>query len=391
MDQGLSSRFRIKPNVFHIFMNEKGNSRMKISNSAKYVIGVSAAVAVLAGCTSTGGSQLAPTGSSAAPGIYQTMGGNHKVDPSRVLVVPGIVKPKFHKVPNVKQMKPNCCAHVRILYVTDAFGGSSQLGAVYAFDYKSGASLGTLAQPPEGWDTVQGACGDNHGNVYFANTARSTIDEYTHGGSFVTALSDPNQYPVGCAYDKTTGNLAVDNYLSVSLGAGSLAIYNSGVLQNTYSVPGIFKVYFNAYEGNTGTLWLDGSSSSGVFQYDSFSSGTFTPWPITGGSIRFPGGVFWSAKTRSMNVGDQFTFSAPTFYQVSDTGAITGSTVTTCTQPSAMCDIVQPTVKGRGLVGPDVGLIQANQFPYPAGGSATLNYPASYVAPIGSVVSPNVP
>ena len=33
---------------------------MKISNSAKYFISVSAAVALLAGCTSSGGSQLAP-------------------------------------------------------------------------------------------------------------------------------------------------------------------------------------------------------------------------------------------------------------------------------------------------------------------------------------------
>ncbi len=53
---------------------------MKISNSAKYVIGVSAAVALLAGCTSSGGSQLAPGGAMTPSGVHQTMGGNHKVD-----------------------------------------------------------------------------------------------------------------------------------------------------------------------------------------------------------------------------------------------------------------------------------------------------------------------
>jgi len=362
---------------------------MKISNSAKYVISVSAAVALLAGCTSSGGSQLAPTGGMTSNGAHQTMGGNHKVDLSSTLVTPKSVKAFLHKVPNTKQIKPNCCALQKTVFISDAFGGSSFTGAIYAFDYVTGAALGSLAAPPEGFLEVQGGCSDNNGNVYFANTGLSTVDEYSHSGTYIATLSDPGQFPVGCAYDKTTGNLAVDNIVNTSGGPGSLSIYNGGTLQNTYSVPNMTRVYFNGYEGNTGTLWLDGSDSSGIFQYDSFVGGTFTPVSISGGSILFPGTVAWSGKTKWMNVGDQDTFSAPTFYQVDDSGNIVGSTVTTCTQVSDFCDIVQAAIKGPGLVGPDAALLSANRFAYPAGGSPVLNYPASYSQPIGSAVSPN--
>ena len=148
--------------------------------------------------------------------------------------------------------------------------------------------------------------------MYIVNTEESTIDEYNHSGTYVASLSDPGQFPVGCAYDRSTGNLAVSNIINTSGGPGSISIFSGGVLQNTYFPPNMTRVYFLGYEGGTGTLWLDGSNSSSGFQYDSFSGGTFTPVAITGGTIGFPGTVAWSAKTHSMNVGDQDTFSAPT-------------------------------------------------------------------------------
>jgi len=364
---------------------------MKISNSAKYVISVSAAVALLAGCTSSGGSQLAPTGGLTPNGVHQTMGGNHKVDLSMTLVTPKSVKPYLHKVPNMKRVPRGCCALQKTLFVSDAFGGSSFTGAIYMFDYVTGAALGSVAPPPEGFLEVQGGCSDNAGNAYFTNTAMSTIDEYTHSGTYVATLADPGQYPVGCSFDRTTGDLAVTNIVNTSGGPGSVSIFSGGSLQNTYFPPNMSRVYFDGYQGNTGLLWVDGSDSSGAFQYDSFSGGTFTNVPISGGSILFPGTVLWSVNKTvggSMIVGDQDTFSAPTFYQVSSTGQITGSTVTTCTQVSNICDIVEGTTKGPGLVGPDAILLTANRFAFPAGGAPVLNYPASYSQPIGAAISP---
>ena len=364
---------------------------MKISNSAKYAIGVLAAVALLAGCTGNGGSQLTPSGNGMAPSSQKTMGANHKVSASETLITPRNVKPNLsRKVTNEKLMKPNCCALQKTLFVTDAFGGSSFTGAVYAFDYNTGASLGQVAAPPEGFLEVQGACADTSGNVYFANTEMSTIDEYNHSGTFVTALSDPGQFPAGCAYDKASGNLAVSNIITVSGGPGSVSIYNGGVLQNTYTPPNMNKVFFLGYQAKTSTLWLSGLESSSIFEYDSMSpSGSFTNVGVHGASVGFPGMVQWSAATAWMNVADQDTFSAPTIYQVDGSGNVQGSTVTTCTQISDFCDPVQMTIKGPGLVEPDALAVAANRFAYPAGGGPVMNYPASYVEPIGSAVSPN--
>lgn len=362
---------------------------MRIPRSFTYVVGVSAAVALLAGCSGNG-SQLSG-GSSVVPDLHQTMGSNHKITLRDTLVTPPIVRTKFHAVSAVKRVKPNCCAYTKTLFISDAFGGTAFTGSIYMFDFKSGALLGSVAPPPEGFDEVQGGCNDKSGNVYFANTAMSTVDEYNHSGAYVATIADPGEFPVGCSYDRSTGNLAVSNIVDSSGGPGSVSIYHDGVFQNQYFPANMARVFFLGYEAGTGTLWLDGSDSSGFFQYDSFSGGTFTPVPITGGSIGFPGMVQWSALTKTMNVGDQDTFSAPTFYQVSDAGAITGSTVTQCTQPSGFCDIDQAVLKGKGVFGPDAAALQVNKFAYPGGGASELSYDAPYVEPIGSAVSPDVP
>lgn len=363
---------------------------MKISNSAKHVIGVSATVALLAGCTSSGGPSLAPTGNSMTSGaVHQEISSNSKADLSLTRVTPFSVKPNFHKVPNVKVIEPNCCALTKTLFVTDGYGGPSFLGSVFVFSFPAGALLGTLPAPPEGWSGPQGACLDQNGNVYFANTEMSTIDEYSHNGVFIQALSDHGQFPVGCAFDRSTGNLAVSNIIDMSGGPGGISIYRGGVLQNTFSVPNMERVYFIGYQAKTGILWLGGSDSSGFFQYDSFRGGTFANVGVHGATIGFPGTVQWSAKTQRMNVGDQDTFTAPTLYQVDDRGNVVGSTVTQCEQSSDFCDIAQGFIKGPRLAAPDGINLSADLFPYPAGGSPEVVISGMFEQPLGAVVSPD--
>ena len=343
-----------------------------------------ASLAILAACTSSGGSQLAPGDAVTPSGAHQTMGGNQNVDLS---LTPPSVRPHFHKVPNVKVIKPNCCALAKTLFVVDGYG--ENYGEVDVFTFPTGALLGSLPAPPEGWAAPIGACADKSGNVYIANIRISTIDEYSHSGAYIATLADPGQYPDGCAYDRTTGNLAVANEINGSGGPGSISIYHDGVLQHNYVANNMSRVYFLGYEGSTGRLWLDGSNSTVGFQYDSFRGGKFTPVTISGGTIGFPGMVQWSAKTKSMNVGDQDTFSAPTIYQVSNTGQITGATVTQCASPSDFCDIVQGFIKGSRLVGPDAVNDSVGIFPYPSGGQPEVVISGTVGQTIGSVVSPD--
>ena len=346
--------------------------------SVKRLARICAAAIFFAGCSS-GGPQLSPSGNAATPASY--------------LVAIRGAGPSVHPNLAMHSIAPNCCAYAKTLFVTETIGGSTSNGDVQLFTYPDGAYVGQVPAPPEGWSQPQGECVDNHGNVYVANTSVSTVDEYSHDGTFVQALADASQYPVSCAFDRTSGNLAVANIISVTGAPGSISIYHGGVLQNTYPVANMARVYFVGYAGGAGTLWLDGSNSSGTFQYDSFSGGTFTPVPISGGTIGFPGNVQWSAKTKSMNVGDQSIFANPTVYRVSPMGHITGSMVMTCSTPSG-CSVAGYFIKGPNLVmaGATAGSGAVLIYPYPAGGdpSKIITNPnltgASFV-----VVSPNAP
>jgi len=282
-------------------------------------------------------------------------------------------------------------AHQKTLFVVGTFGRSNR-ETVYAFDYETGKNLGQLAPPPEGWNGPEGACVDSGGNVYFTNTNASTIDEFAHGGTYVATISDPGQYPVACSYDATNGDLAVSNIISSSGGPGSVSLFKAGMLQNTYYPPNMFRVYFLGYQGSTGTLWVDGSNSSGTFEYDSFRAGVFTPVPIVGASIGFPGGVAWSTKTRTMNVGDQDTFSAPTVYQVTPDGKVTGSTVFDCQLPSNICDVTEFAIKGPGIVaGGAAKRGAAALYAYPTGGSPIRIYGPKLSTGGAVAISPEVP
>lgn len=346
--------------------------------------------ALLTGCATSGSSQLAPSDGGATGQRPPTPGRSRAVDLSQTLVVPRSVQPNFRRrVGDERIVQPNCCALQKTLFISDSFGGSSFTGALYMFDYVKGTALGQVAAPPEGFTEVQGGCSDDNGNVYFANTGMSTVDEFNHSGTYVATLQDPGQFPVGCSYDRSSGDLAVSNIIDTSGGPGSFSIFKNGVLQRTYYPPNLERVYFLAYEGKTGVLWIDGSNSSGLFAFDKFSDGTFTQVVLHGATIGFPGGLQWSAQTKTMVLGDQDTFSAPTFYWVDDDGNVVGRTVLQCDQTSDFCDIVQATIKGSGIVGPDAIDLGAARFPFSAGGAPVLEYSAPFVQPVGSAVSPN--
>ncbi len=336
------------------------------------------AVSVLfAGCAG-GGSPFSPNANPA------------NVDLSRTLLTPRVVNPAPRNVPSVYRIRPNCCAYSKTLFVTDAFGGSSFTGAVYAFDYPSGTLLGTLPAPPEGWSEVQGACVDKSGNAYFANTALSTIDEYSHSGTFIATLSDPNQFPVSCAFDRSTGNLAVSNIIDTSGGPGSITIYNAGVLQNTYYPPNMSRVYSSGYEAGTGTLWLSGSNSGSLSVFDTFAGGVFTPFTIQGGSFQVGGGFQWSALTKSMNAGGATGSNQTALLHVSPSMKVVGATVLHCGR--SFCPVVEYFIKGPRVTIIDARDLDVLMFDYPAGGHPIKKIAgAPFVQPIGVVVSPNVP
>ena len=332
------------------------------------------AAASFAGCAG-GGSPLAPSANRV------------NVDFSQTLLSPRVAISHLGTISAVRQIEPGCCARAKTLFVSDAFGGSSFTGAVYAFEYPSGKLLGTLPAPPEGFSEPQGECVDDKGDVYVDNTALSTIDEYSHGGAFVETLADPGQFPVNCSFDPSTGNLAVANIFSSSGGPGNLAIYNGGVLLNTYYPPNTSSVSAIAYRARSGILWLAVGQSSGVFTYDTFSGGTFAAFTIQTGKNHLGNGMQSSALTQSMNISGTTASGQTAIFQVS-AGKITGKTILDCTgNPSAPCGDVAFFIKGPRVTVTDAVRLSASMYRFPAGGHPIHVFSASFTQPIGVAVS----
>jgi hypothetical protein len=349
---------------------------MKLPQLAKCALGVTAATALLAGCNSGTSSQLAPT-VGAQGGALKAPAHDAKFAQLTTVVSPK-ARVRLRQVTGTHAIKPNCCAHAKTLFISDAGTNEIQM-----FDFPSNTYIGQVAAPPEGFSEPQGMCSDNKGNVYLANTGVSSIDEFSHDGTYVRTLSDAGQYPVGCAFDKSTGNLAVSNITNTGGGTGTIGIFtNASGTPTDFAGGGFQRFYFLAYMGKTGVLYFDGENSSDVLAYGSLSNGTITPIPIIGATLEFPGSVNYSAKTMSMNIGDQDT---SVLYQISTTGAITGSTPLT-----GAIDVVQGTIKGSNFIGPDVENQDVGIYAYPQGGSPKSTLSGYFSEPIGSAISPDI-
>lgn len=362
---------------------------MMITNAAKYALGVAAAAALLAGCSSSGtGSQFAPS-----TGSGQTSMAKHPVS-AKLLQEVSTLNPKtiqrFGQHTGYKPVhfvKPNCCAYAKTSFITDAEGGPSYTGAAYMFDFKTGDLLGQLSAPPEGFFEPQGACSDKSGNVWITNTAELTIDQYSHDGTYIQTLSDSGGFPAGCSVNKKNGDLLVTNILNASEGTpGNIMVYaNASGSGTQLAVPSsMLRPFFVGYTPS-GVAYISGENPSYGFAAASYSNGTVSAVTLSGAPIEFPGSVAWSGKTKTINFGDQDT---SIFYQIDPaTNTATGTTDLQC----SYCDIVQATIKGPTLVGPNAGGEDAINFNWPSGTAGVTYSGASFIQPIGSAVSPDVP
>jgi hypothetical protein len=338
-------------------MKEKGKvSLMKISSTAKYALGVTAAAAMLAGCSS-GASSLAPT--------TPTMGAqaSHGAAANNFTAQIGLkgITVDAHPIANPDKKAG------QLLYIADS--GTNEVETFAWPKPKTGAALsGSFSEP-------QGECADTKGNVYIANTGESNILEYT-GTKLTNTIADSGQYPVGCSVD-SKGDLAVSNIISTADGPGSITIFAGGKgTGKNFAVTGLSRVYFLAYDKTT--LWVSGESSSSTVAFASVNAkGKSTNKPITGGSISFPGGVQFDGK--NVTLGDQ---DGAVVYQMKKF-AIVSSTPLTGSVDVVSYWIDQPT---STLIAPDAGAAAVEIYKYPAGGSATQTL-TGFSEPIGATVS----
>jgi hypothetical protein len=249
------------------------------------------------------------------------------------------------------------------------------------FGFPSNKYIGQVAAPPEGFGLPEGMCSDDKGDVYVPNGGEFTIDEFAHDGTFIRSLSDTGEYTISCAFDRSSGDLAVSSETNVENGPGSIQIYaKASGSPTTYTSSSFARFFFLGYMGKTGVLYLDGQNNSNQFAYGCFIKGKIKPIAITGKTIKYPGTVAYSAKTHSMNVGDQL---AAVLYQISPTGKVTGSTPL-----AGSTDILVGTIKGSRFIAPDSGSGVVRIYPYPGGGNPQSTISKHLSDPVGSAVSP---
>jgi hypothetical protein len=329
---------------------------MSLHEMGKHALSVAAAAALLAGCSNGSAPQFAPTS-----------GANIVPDQRSIRI--GVVTKQLHGI------KPNCCDYIRTLFITDFAANAVQM-----FAFPSNAYMGQLSPPPEGFSAPAGACSDNKGNVFITNSQNETIDEFAHDGKYLKTLHDSGQYPIACAFDRTTGKLAVSNSTTTSQGQGSISIYGDAKGRPTvHSDPDIQKMFYLGYQGDTGVLFVDGQGNSG---YASLYGGILKNIKISGATIGFPGTVAYSEVTRTMNIGDQI---AKVLYQVSPTGHLTHPM-----QLTNSGDIIQGTIKGPRFVGPDGGSGGVEIYKYPQGGTPESTIYGYFTEPFGSAISQTV-
>jgi DNA-binding beta-propeller fold protein YncE len=192
---------------------------MKSFGLSKYALGGGVAVALLAGC---GGSQLPIATSGVAPqsdAVAAELGGSWIASNT---------------------------AKDNLLYVSNTY----YYTGVTIYDLGSAKLVGRLT----GFASPMGLCSDTSGDVYVTDGfLGEQIYEYKHGGTTrIKTLNDPDGDPVGCAFDKTTGNLAVTDR-----GSGILIYPGASGQPKGYYGPGY---QFAAYD-NRGNLFVDGPTS----------------------------------------------------------------------------------------------------------------------------------
>lgn len=277
---------------------------------------------------------------------------------------------------------------------TTLFVSDSGTADVYIYSLPALKVVATIT----GFDQPQGECSDNKGNVWVTDTNAQTIYELSRHGYLEKELSDSLGWPAACAFDPSTGNLAVMNLFGASGADGAVLIYSKAKgIPASYTNPNQAFYNFGAY--HEGNLFFDGRDANGNFMLSELAKGAKSATTITlqGGTIYFPGMVQWNTTANDLIVGDQAcgNLYAGCLYGVTvakSTGTVKSTTVLQNASGGPLCDLVQAVEFNGQVAGSDnnyCGSLPSTTYlwAYPAGGSATNYNNATDATPVGAAIS----
>jgi hypothetical protein len=246
-----------------------------------------------------------------------------------------------------------------LLYVSDY-----ETNDLYAYSYPQGKLRGVLAGILKSFVLPAGLCSDEAGNVFVPDSANSSVLEFPHGSTkLVKTLSDSDELPYSCAFDGTTGDLAVVNLESAS-GAGGVSIYSRARgFPKIYQYGFVYKWYFATYD-DKGNLFIDASYDlpSEPLAFVEMRKGHKGFETITlDQTFGAPGGMAWDGT--HLAVGDAKTSIIYRFVIAGSSGAEVGAT-----RLRRGRGVAQFAIDGNSIAGADFHGHGVGFWKYPAGG-----------------------
>ncbi|HEY6325362.1 MAG TPA: hypothetical protein VIW73_02455 [Candidatus Cybelea sp.] len=317
---------------------------------ARYAVSIGVAVPLLAGC---GGSQPV----SGAPGAV----------PSSRAVSTDADRGDSRMLSEAKSEN--------LMYISDPATGGVLVYSYTPPRYRFIGFLLGLAQPA-------GMCVDSRQNVYVTNgsfAGSQAVFEYAHGGTTPIRILGAGGYPVDCAVDPATGNLAViafgarqgDFVAIFEKARGKPRIYpdtNFGVRSCTYDLHGNF--------------FMDGAVVSGKLQFAELPRGSSRFRNIALDQTFVSGaGVQWHG---NMAVGDAYQDVIYQFHITGRSGTEVGSTPVNGSNTAG--DFL---IAGHSVIvpsGPQFGGGFVKIYNYPAGGNARRTL-SNFTTPVAMVIS----
>jgi len=278
-----------------------------------------------------------------------------------------------------------------VLFVSD-----SGTADVYVYSLPALKLLATVT----GFSQPQGECSDNKGDVWVTDASAQTIYELSHSGRLENELVDSSGYPAGCAWDSTTGNLAVMNIIGTGSTSGSVLIFtHASGAPKQYTNPEQFYYSFGGYDAS-GDLFVDGrraDEAGFILSELPRAAASAHTVKLTDGTIYFPGMVQWNAAQGELIVGDQSCDNqyASCIYALTisgDTGKVGAKTSFENYSGSAICDLAQGVVFHNQVEGSDYDYCGSTTsatyvWSYPSGGTPLDYNNSTDSAPVGAAVS----
>lgn len=251
------------------------------------------------------------------------------------------------------------------------YASNTDADNVTVFTWPKGRVVGTLTGFGS-YVALLGLCADAKGDVFVTAASQNdqgSIYEYAHGGSKpIAVLNDPG-WPIACAVDPGSGNLAVANFFAAGsqYNHGNIAIYGSGQNQPTiYTAPG-FNAYWAAAYDDNGDLFVSGVGGTSTIAKLPQGSNTFAN--ITVNESLLADSLQWFKGQLIVASNPSKTRGPKTIARVAlsgSEGTVVGTTL--LNGPHGFAN-AQFWIQGKTIIGPGAKQLNLQCWHYPAGGN----------------------